>query len=158
MKMIREFLVLVSFVCTMASCSKESTGTANVAEAENVHEIENELLDVVNQHRLSIGQNSLTFSSVAYEYANQHTDYMLARGSINHDNFSKRASNISAKEDAKYVAENVAKDYSSATEAFNGWLKSSNHRKTMEDDFTHTAVSVKESNDGTLYFTQIFFR
>lgn len=158
MKMIREFLVLVSFVCTMASCTKESTETTNVAEAENVYAIEEELLDVVNQHRLSVGQNSLTFSPVAYEYANEHTDYMLAQGSINHDNFSKRASNISARVDAELVAENVAKDYHTATEAFNGWLNSSNHRKTMEDDFTHTAVSVKESNDGTLYFTQIFFR
>jgi len=28
----------------------------------------------------------------------------------------------------------------------------------MEDDFTHTAVSVKKDAEGKLYFTQIFYR
>jgi uncharacterized protein YkwD len=56
------------------------------------------------------------------------------------------------------VAENVAKDYDSAVEAFVGWLNSSSHKKTMEDNFTHTAVSVKVNGAGDFYFTQIFFR
>lgn len=158
MKMIRQYLVLVLFVCTMASCTKESMDTANIIEAKNVPEIENELLDVVNQHRLSMGQNSLEFSSIAYQYANDHTDYMMSRGSINHDNFGQRASSISSEENAQFVAENVAKDYESASEALSGWLNSSNHKKTIEDEFTHTAVSVKANSDGTLYFTQIFYR
>ena len=58
----------------------------------------------------------------------------------------------------EFVAENVAKDYDSAIEAFDGWLNSSSHKKTMEDNFTHTAVSVKVNNAGDFYFTQIFFR
>lgn len=83
---------------------------------------------------------------------------MIARGTINHDNFSARASKISSIENAELVAENVAKDYANAAEAFQGWLDSSSHKKTMEGEFTHTAVSVKKDAHGKLYFTQIFFR
>lgn len=151
-------IALVLFVCTLASCSKESIENTSISEAENAKEVEQELLGVVNDHRLSIGQPVLEFSEVAYEYANQHNDYMISKGSINHDNFSSRASNISSQVSAEYVAENVAKDYGTAVEAFQGWLDSVSHKKTMEGDFSHTAVSVKMNDSGNFYFTQIFFR
>lgn len=158
MKMRTHFVALVLFVCTLASCSKESVTNANIFEAENAKEVELELLSVVNDYRISIGQTALEFSEVAYEYANQHNDYMISIGSINHDNFSARASKISTEAKAEFVAENVAKNYDNAVGAFQGWFNSSSHRKTMEGDFSHTAVSVKISDSGDFYFTQIFFR
>ncbi|CAM4133255.1 CAP domain-containing protein [Zobellia roscoffensis] len=158
MKMRMTYVALVLFVCTLASCNKESVTTADITEKENAEIVEKELLEAVNGHRLSIGRNSLEFSSIAYVHANKHTDYMIAKGALNHDNFSARASEISSVEAAEFVAENVAKDYTTASEALTGWLNSSNHKKTMEGEFTHTAVSVKKDNDGKLYFTQIFFR
>ena len=142
----------------MVSCSKEPIENTSITKAENAKEVEVELLAVVNDHRISLGQSALGFSEVAYEYANQHNDYMISKGSINHDNFSSRASKISTQESAEYVAENVAKDYNNAVEAFQGWLNSSSHKKTMEGDFSHTAVSVKINDAGKFYFTQIFFR
>ncbi len=158
MKMRTQFVVLVLFVCTLASCTKESLNTSNIIEAENAKEVELELLRVVNDHRIAIGQPELEYSLVAYEYANAHNDYMISLGDINHHNFSSRASKISSQIGAEFVAENVAKDYDNATDAFQGWLNSSSHKKTMEGDFTHTAVSVKINDTGNLYFTQIFFR
>lgn len=158
MKMRMQYIALVLFVCTLASCSKESVETIDIIEAENAKEVEQELLNVVNDHRTSLGQNALEFSSIAYDYANAHSDYMVAKGTINHDNFSKRASDISSQVDAEFVAENVAKDYVTASEAFEGWLNSTSHKNTMEGEFTHTAVSAKKDADGNLYFTQIFFR
>jgi len=86
--------------------------------------------------------------------ANEHNNYMISSGSLSHDNFSARAAKISSKESAEYVAENVAKDYETAEEAFQGWLKSTNHRSTMEGEFTHTAVSVKKTNTGKFYYTR----
>ena len=83
---------------------------------------------------------------------------MISKGSISHDNFSARASNIASEVGAEYVAENVAKDYDTAVTAFENWLASSSHKKTMEGEFTHTAVSVKKDADGNFYFTQLFFR
>ena len=155
-----QFVALVLFVCTLASCSKEAVeaDTTNIIEAENATAVETELLAVVNDHRIALGQPELEFSVVAYEYANEHNNYMISKGDINHHNFSSRASKISSQIGAEMVAENVAKDYNNATEAFQGWLNSSSHKKTMEGDFTHTAVSVKISASGDFYFTQIFFR
>jgi len=158
MKMRMHFVALFLFVCTLASCSKESIDNTSIPEAENAIEVELELMAVVNEHRVSLGESTLEFSEVAYEYANQHNEYMISKGSINHDNFSSRASKISSQTSAEFVAENVAKDYNDAAEAFQGWLNSSSHRKTMEGDFSHTAVSVKISDAGNFYFTQIFFR
>ncbi len=158
MKMRKHLIALAVFVCTLASCTKESEAPLHIVESQNVTEVEQELLNTVNDHRISLGKNGLQFNSIAYRNANIHTDYMIAKGAINHDNFTARASNISAEVGAVFVAENVAKDYSTATEAFQGWLESAKHKRTMEDDFTHTAVSVKKDADGNLYYAQIFYR
>ena len=158
MKMRMQYAFLILFVFILGSCSKESIENSNIIEAKNAIEVENELLNVVNDHRVSLGYTSLQFSAVAYDYANQHNDYMVANGSISHDNFSSRASKISSEVNAEYVAENVAKDYKTAFEAFEKWLSSPNHKKTMEGEFTHTAVSVKKDANGNLYFTQLFYR
>lgn len=158
MKMRMHLIVLGVFTCTLASCSKESSEIVNVVEKENVTEVEQNVLATVNEYRVSSGLNALKFDDVAYRYANEHTDYMIAKGEINHDNFTARASALASDVEVELVAENVAKDYTTATEVFQGWLESTNHRRTMEGDFRHTAVSVKKDSDGKLYFTQIFYR
>lgn len=158
MKMRKYFATLVVITCGLVSCTKESTQPATIIEAENSTEIEQELLNTVNEHRVSIGKNVLQFDTSVYTHANAHTDYMIAKGAISHDNFTARASAISKETAAEFVAENVAKDYANATQAFQGWLNSTNHKRTMEGEFTHTAVSVKKDDRGNLYFTQIFYR
>lgn len=158
MKMRQLFALPVLFVL-LFSCTAEPLAEEVIVEkAENNVQLEQELLGVVNDHRVSLGLNTLEFNEVAYKYANAHTDYMIAKGSLSHDNFSARASNIYAEVEAELVAENVAKEYVTASEAFEGWYLSASHKKTMEGQFTHTAVSVKKDADGVFYFTQLFFR
>ncbi|MGC1514953.1 MAG: CAP domain-containing protein [Maribacter sp.] len=158
MKMRLHQAVLVLFVLFLGSCTSDSIEDIPVIEAENVLHVEQELLQIINGHRVSMNTNSLEFSEVAYKYANTHTDYMISKGTISHDNFSARASNISAEVAVEMVAENVAKDYDNAIEAFEGWYSSKNHRSTMEGDFTHTAISVKVNAEGNYYFTQLFYK
>lgn len=158
MRLLGSIWALSAMLALAASCSKESEGPSDIPVAENVRAVENELMQTVNEYRLSQGHAALNFSQLAYDYANQHTDYMIASGAINHDGFSARASEITAQVDAKSVAENVAKDYPSAEKAFEGWLGSESHRKTMVGEFTHTAVSVKKSPEGKLFYTQLFYQ
>lgn len=158
MKMRAQHAFLVLFVFILGSCSKESIDDTPNIEAVNVVALEQEVLDIVNSHRVNLGATALTFSPIAYEYANRHTDYMIKKGSLSHDNFSSRASSIASKVEVQMVAENVAKDYSTAQEAFMGWYESANHKQTMEGDFTHTAVSVKKDENGRLYYTQLFYK
>jgi uncharacterized protein YkwD len=158
MKMRLPIAISVLFVLLAGSCNTESIENTDIPSSENAVLVEQALLDIVNDHRTSLGYSSLLFSTVAYEYANTHTDYMIAKGSLSHDNFSARASSISSQVNAEYVAENVAKDYPDAATALENWLQSPNHRKTIEGEFTHTAVSVKKDTSGKLYFTQLFYR
>ncbi|MFS4454556.1 CAP domain-containing protein [Maribacter sp. 2304DJ31-5] len=159
MKMRLHHAILVLFVFII-SCTSENLDedTTSIVTAENNVQLEEALLELVNEHRVNLGINNLEFSEVAYKYANSHNDYMIAKGSLSHDNFSSRASNINSEEEVEMVAENVAKDYNTAQQAFQGWYTSSNHKKTMEGDFTHTAVSVKEDENGNYYFTQLFYK
>jgi len=158
MKMRLLYAVPVFLLLFLGSCTSESLDETPVLEAENVLTIEQDLLDIVNEHRLSLNTNTLEFSDVAYKYANLHTDYMISKGSVSHDNFSSRASNIDTEISVEMVAENVAKDYRTALEAFEGWHISSSHKKTMEGDFTHTGISVKKDDSGNYYFTQLFYK
>ena len=141
----------------VVSCSKESDEIRELPVAQNVTALELEVLALVNAHRESMGQPALEFSQVAYDYANEHTDYMISTGSLNHDNFTARASGISSKVAARAVSENVARNHTTAAQAVEGWLGSPAHRKTMEGNFTHTAVSVKKDPQGNLYYTQLFY-
>lgn len=148
---------LVASLALSIACTKEPVDPVDIPVWRNMKAVESELFQKVNEYRLSQGHTPLNFSAVAYDYANQHTDYMIASGEINHDGFSARASEISALVNARSVAENVAKDYPNAQKAFMGWFESESHRKTMEGEFTHTAVSVKLAPNGKLYFTQLFY-
>ncbi|MBT8280399.1 MAG: CAP domain-containing protein [Muriicola sp.] len=140
------------------SCTKETVNDSVIPVALNAVEVEQQLLEIVNEHRISLGSEPLQFNALAYDYANLHNDYMISKGTISHDNFSSRASKIAAETNAKEIAENVAMDYPNAAEAFQGWLESPNHKDTMEADYTNTAISVKKGADGTLFYTQIFFK
>lgn len=152
------YALSVLFVLVANSCSKETVESTDIPLSSNDVPVELELLSMVNDHRADLGYNTLKYSEIAYEYANKHTDYMIARGTISHDNFSARASSLSTRTAAEYVAENVARNYDTAEEAFSSWLGSSTHRKTMEGEFSHTAVSVKKDGSGNYYFTQLFYR
>ena len=158
MKMRIPIIALVVFTLVISSCSKESISPVDVIEIQNNVELEQQVLQSVNKHRTSLGKSILKFNATAYRYANEHTDYMVATGNINHDNFTNRASKIAASTSAEFVAENVAKDYATAAQAVEGWLSSTDHKKTIEGDFTHSAVSVKENTTGQFYYTQIFYR
>ena len=153
-----KFAVLAIVLVFGMSCSKDSSDDSIALSADNAFDIELQLLFIINDHREKMGQPALTHSNVAYNYANIHTDYMIQKGVLSHDNFESRAASLSADTDAEEVAENVAKDYASAMEAFQGWMDSANHRSTMEDNFTHTAISVKKDSNGNLYYTQLFYR
>mgnify|MGYP003624766863 FL=1 len=158
MKMRLHYAFLVLFVFMISSCSKEALENTVTVESENATTVENDLLELVNNYRLTSGYNSLLFSDIAYKYANIHTDYMISKGSINHDNFSSRASSVSAEVNAISVSENVARNYETAAIAFEHWMNSTDHRKAIEGDFTHTAISIKKDQNGNFYFTEIFYK
>ncbi|PCJ95353.1 MAG: serine protease [Flavobacteriaceae bacterium] len=154
-------LIIILIMSVFTSCTKESLEEGvnlTTADAHNMVAIEQELLVLINEHRDALGHNALAFNEVAYAYANDHTNYMMAEGTLSHDNYNTRATKMANEVGANHVGENVAKNYNSAEEALEKWLESSNHKKTIEGDFSFTGISVKEDDNGNIYYTQIFYQ
>lgn len=157
--------VFCMVLAILQSCSKddydemENPNSLTISVSTNIQsEIENQLFDLINEHRNSKGLSPFLFESTSYYYAQNHNDYMITMGAISHANFDVRANNISSKTGAVKVSENVAKDYDTVEEAFNAWIESSVHRENIEGNFTHSALSIKSDSTANLYFTQIFIR
>lgn len=117
----------------------------------------NQLIDLVNDHRLSIGQPLLIRNSTADKLAAEHTNYMISKKDVNSDNFEIRLETLEQKENAEEISENVGFDLNaqSAMDAYlnNIWLK-----VNVEGNYTHTGIAVKKDNSGKFYYTQIFYR
>jgi len=147
-------------VLLTASCSKDPLESAVTLSTvfENVADVEAQAFLLINEHRTALGMNALQYDNTAYAYAGSHTDYMITQGEISHDDFTARASSLSTEVGALAVAENVASNYPTAEIAVENWLQSSEHTKAIEGDFTHSAISVKADENGTLYYTQFFFK
>lgn len=155
-------LALVVSMCSTTSIQEEQEYTEAQLGNEKVTvdpvSMEEELLDLVNDHRASIGENILQNSPSSYKYAEEHNQYMISHNKLSHDNFNDRATQIAAETNAVSVSENVARYYTSAEIILDAWLNSSSHREAMEGDFTHTTLSVQLDKDGRPYYTQIFLK
>jgi uncharacterized protein YkwD len=120
--------------------------------------IEIQVLELINNHRLSLGLNPLSDMSLVKSVAFSHTDYMVDNNEVSHANFYKRNDYLKAHAGAKKVSENVAYGYSSAQTVVNAWLKSDTHRATIEGDFTSFDVAAEKNLDGKWYYTNIFIK
>lgn len=158
------YIILFLAITFLTSCTKEGIfieedelDAAELAYYARTAE-EKQLFDLVNEYRVSINLPAMVHEDNSYYHATQHSLLMASKTAISHDNYDKRAAEISRRTGAIFVAENVAKDYPTNEKALEGWLNSSSHRATIEGDYTHTAVSIQKDATGNRYFTQIFFR
>lgn len=154
--------------CTVTSCSKDQTPVVeeqtadytidlNLAQ-ETDWQMANEILDLVNEHRVSVGLNPLKRDQqYASAYAVDHTFYMIDLEEINHDYFEVRKKALKDR-GAKIVGENVAFGYPTAEAVVNAWLNSPGHLANIEGNFTHSGFGVIEAPDGRVYFTQLFYK
>jgi len=123
----------------------------------NYSEIELEILNLVNNHRVSIGLNSLERLDSISSVALSHSEYMVSNGKASHDNFSYRVSRLREMEMAEIVSENVAFGHNTAKSVFSSWLNSDGHKKNLENAvLTHFGISVVSDNSKRNYFTNIF--
>jgi len=156
-------LILLSSV--LFSCSKADNGiyfnknievvTTNVTYSA----IETEILNLINEHRTSIGLNALKTLNLISGVADGHTNYMIEVNKVNHDNFPERSQTLINEANAKSVGENVAFGYNTAQGVVNAWLNSKEHKKIIENpDYTHFGISTNSNKENKNYFTQIFIK
>lgn len=120
-------------------------------------EVEIEVWELINEHRISENLSSLQLDSTISHIARRHSrDMAEGRVPVGHDGFSERAEAIIAQIGGSSVAENVAAGYESAETVVAGWINSSGHRQNIEGEYNLTGVGVTYGDDGTPYYTQIF--
>ncbi|WP_418604061.1 CAP domain-containing protein [Hwangdonia sp.] len=163
MKLLQKLPVLALFAVLTFSCSTDNMDEKADLLVENLivpptKTIETETLELINNHRLSLGLNPLGDLKIVKSVAYSHTDYMVDKEEISHDNFYTRSNYLKANAGAKKVSENVAYGYSSAESVVKAWLKSDGHRATIEGDFTNFNISAEKSAEGKWYYTNIFIK
>lgn len=168
MKKLYGTLLVIVLAIALSDCSTTSTQEEEQGYTEatlgnekisiDPDKMEEDLMDLVNGHRSSIGLSTLAKSTSAYKYAEEHNNYMISHNALSHDNFDSRASKIAAETNAVSISENVARYYTSAEKTLEAWVESASHKKAMEGDFTHTTLSVQLDKGGRPYFTQIFIK
>lgn len=165
MKLLTKLPLLVLFaIFTLFSCTTDSIDEKAAAielsltTPPQAKTIEVEILELINNHRLSLGLSPLGDMTVVKSVAYSHTDYMVDNNVVSHDNFYKRSDYLKANAGAKKVSENVAYGYSSAESVVKAWLKSEGHKANIEGDFTNFDVSAEENAEGRWYYTNIFIK
>ncbi|MEI6276490.1 MAG: CAP domain-containing protein [Prolixibacteraceae bacterium] len=144
-------ILLASFIL-MVSCSKNQ-------ETEIYSSMDQEILQLINLHRISIGKVELTMNQTIWNEAKLHSTNM-ANGTVgvSHDGFADRIARIKAEIGGGSAGENVAYGFTTAQSVVDGWLSSSGHKANIEGDFTLTGISAVQNNSGSWYFTQIFLK
>ena len=156
-------LLALMTLLMFSSCSTEdfpvdNIDAINLQNAPAPKEIEIEILELINQHRIGLGLNALNSLKIVKSVAFTHTDYMVEVNSVNHDNFYQRKISLEQNANAKAVSENVAYAYSTAQSVVNAWLNSTSHRETIEGDFTDFEVSAEQNKEGKWYYTNMFIK
>lgn len=163
MKLLTKLPLLVLLAVFTFSCSTDSID--DKAEAmelslvtPQVKTIEVEILELINNHRLSLGLNPLAEMNIVKSVAYSHTDYMVDNDEVSHHNFYTRSEYLKSNAGAKRVSENVAFGYSSAESVVRAWIKSEAHKQNLEGDFTNFDVSAEKNAEGRWYYTNIFIK
>ena len=164
MKLLTKLPVLVLFtVFVLTSCTTDIIDD-NVATLElkatniKTKTIEVKILELINNHRLSLGLNTLADMNIVKSVAYTHTDYMINNDEVSHTNFFERSHYLKQNAGAERVSENVAYGYSSAESVVKAWLKSDGHKANIEGDYTNFDVSAEVNGEGKWYYTNIFIK
>ena len=164
MKLFFKLPLLALFtVLTFSSCSTDSIDDKVDAMelslfSKEAKTIEVEILELINNHRLSLGLNPLAEMDVIKSVAYSHTDYMVDNDEVSHHNFFTRSNYLKLNAGAEKVSENVAFGYSSAESVVRAWIKSEAHKENLEGDFTNFDISAEKNEDGRWYYTNIFIK
>lgn len=152
-------VVVLSFTsCSTESMDEHSIDTTELLVAPQAKQIEIEIMELINNHRIIQGLNRLEEHNTVKAVAYTHTDYMIEVANVSHDNFFQRKQSLQANAAANIVSENVAYGFSSAEAVVNAWINSPSHKDNIEGDYTDFDVSAEQNDEGNWYFTNIFIK
>jgi uncharacterized protein YkwD len=118
-----------------------------------------EFMELVNDHRISIGLRPLTHDQEVAKLAQTHSQDM-ASGKIafGHGGFSERCSQARvALGGGNLCGENVAYGQKTPKSVFQSWMNSPGHRANIEQSrYTHSGLGYFQKASNTYYWTHLF--
>ena len=151
-------ITVISFSCSTNSIDENADALNKSLVVPKAKTIEVQILELINNHRLSLGLNPLESMDLIKSQAYNHTEHMVIENQVSHDNFFERSNFLKANAGAKVVSENVAYGYTKAESVVNAWLKSESHKENIEGDFTNFDISAEQNTEGDWYYTNIFIK
>lgn len=157
------FILLIGIILPffLFFCSSPEVISLPIAQKEYTYDyspIELETMNLINDHRISIGLNKLEINNYVSIKCEEHNNHMLLDYVPCHDAFVARSEDIMNNIPGVInVSENVAYNYCSAKSVLNAWLLSPSHKKNIESTTsTHFGISIKADSLGRKYYTNIF--
>ncbi|MEB3295422.1 MAG: CAP domain-containing protein [Synechococcales bacterium] len=137
--------------------------TPRLTQATATTSLEQTAFQQVNAYRASKKLPPLKWDERIAQQSRLHSQAMANKQvPFSHQGFEQRLQRIhQAGLSYSSAAENVAYNMGYAdpvTQAVQGWIKSTGHRRNMEGNFTSTGLGVARNARGEVYFTQIFIR
>lgn len=119
-----------------------------------------EILALINDHRAKMRKSPLIDNEYISQIALHHSRDMASENvAFGHDGFDDRVALLQKKIKRCYRwGENVAYGATTARQVVTMWLNSPEHRENIEGDYNLSGIGVAKSNDGQLYYTQIFIK
>lgn len=155
---------ILILILLFTSCTTDSIQKTDYSKYESTHairetkDIEIQILELINEYRISIGLCKLKYEPIIKSVAYLHNIDMINANQLSHNGFVERSDYLIYKTHAQYVGENLAYGYSSTVSVYNAWLKSPTHKKNIEGNYTHFDISVELNKDGNAYITNIFIK
>ncbi len=125
---------------------------------EDITVLSEEILVLVNLHRVDLGLNKLSPNKTAKLLAVEHNLIQIEEDKIGHDNFKNRFCPLVRIESARRVSENTARKQISAAQVVKEWIESPGHRANIEGVFDEIGIASVRAENGDLYFTQLFIK
>lgn len=152
-------VLLCAFILTSCSSnSEEVIENLEISSKVSSKTIEITILDLINDYRVSNGLSKINQLNIIKSQTHSHTNYMVSKNVVSHDNFYQRKNFLAANANAIKVGENVAYGYTTAKSVVKAWLKSDGHRKNIEGDYNYFEVSAEKDTNGKWYYTNIFIK
>ncbi|WP_191963523.1 CAP domain-containing protein [Pseudotamlana haliotis] len=149
-------LVCMTMLIFSTACSSSDDSNGNQGDEKKT--LSTQLLNGLNDHRLSLGLDALILHDYASTLAQEHSEYMAEAGKMSYDNSYERAELMFKAESPSKMSESAAWKYNTAEEAVAAMLNASEHKNNIEADFTHIGIGTSKSDAGIYFYSLIFLR
>lgn len=146
---------IVSFVRSINQ--SEDTDETAIPSDEELEEMKEEIIRLTNEYRVSLGLNELTQDSQLKYVAQVRSQEIVTTWGHNRADGSTFADILAAMHyPSPRFGENLGKAQKTASEVMDMWKESPGHNANLIGDFTKIGVDIYVSEEGILYFAQIF--